>query len=391
MNRLERQILDLLRGSLLGVPVRLDADFDWSAACQLAADHQVLPMLYHGAVRTKQIIPDTISEKLTRTAMRAAFVDQNQLYEIEQIRRCFLENGVDFMLLKGVWLKPLYPQSDLRPMGDVDILIKNEQYDTIRPLMLQMGYREILESDHELIWDKPGVLHVELHKRLIPSYNKDYYAYFGDGWRLAQPTAGSEHGMRAEDQFVYLFTHYAKHYRDAGIGIRHLMDLHVFLKAKPDLDWHYIEDELEKLQLLTFCRHSLETLAVWFDGKADTEMSDFMTDRIFRSGSYGTRQNAVRSEGVKNTQTATAEQVQKRKLLRLIFPSAAALANNYPILKKAPALLPFVWVYRWVAAIVAKRDTIQQQWNNVEAMNTDNIAAYKQELNYVGLDFHFEE
>jgi segregation and condensation protein B len=194
--------------------------------------------------------------------MRAAFVDQNQLYEIEQIRRCFLENGVDFMLLKGVWLKPLYPQSDLRPMGDVDILIKNEQYDIIRPLMLQMGYREILESDHELIWDKPGVLHVELHKRLIPSYNKDYYAYFGDGWRLAQPTAGSEHDMRAEDQFVYLFTHYAKHYRDAGIGIRHLMDLHVFLKAKPDLDRHYMETELEKLQLLTFCRHSLETLAV---------------------------------------------------------------------------------------------------------------------------------
>lgn len=391
MNRFERQILDLLRCCLTGERVQLDADFDWSAACRLGAAHQILPMLYYGAVRSQQPIAEAVRAKLEHTVMRNVFVDQNQLHEIEQIRRRFLDAGIDFMLLKGTLLKALYPQSDMRLMGDADILIKTEQYAAIQPVMRELGYREVLESDHELIWDKPGVLHVELHKRLIPSYNKDYYAYFGDGWRLAQVAEGSEHRMRDEDEFIYNFTHYAKHYRDAGIGIRHLMDLHVFLRAKPALDRSYIEKELEKLQLLTFYRHSMDTVAVWFEGGADTEMSDFMTDRVFRSGSYGTRENAVLSEGVKSTQSATAEQAQKAKLFHLAFPSAGALSQKYPVLKKAPYLLPCVWVYRWVIAVFGKRDVIQQHLDNVAMMNGDNVSAYQQSLNYVGLDFHFEE
>lgn len=293
MNRLQRQILDLLYCCLTGERVQLDADFDWTVAGPLGVAHQILPMLYHGAIQSQLSIPESVKANLEKASIRAVFVDQNQLYEIEQIRQNFLNNGIGFMLLKGALLKRLYPRSDMRPMGDVDILIKTEQYDKIRPIMLQLGYQEIQESDHELVWNKPGALHVELHKRLIPSYNKDYYSYFGDGWRLAQTSDGLEHSMQDEDAFIYIFTHFAKHYRSAGIGIRHMMDLHIFLRAKPEIDRDYIETELKKLQLFTFYRNVMETLAVWFEGKEDTVMSDYMTDRIFGSGAFGTHENAV--------------------------------------------------------------------------------------------------
>ncbi len=97
--------------------------------------------------------------------------------------------------------------------------------------MNRLGYLPGVESNHEYVWDKKNMLHVELHKMLIPSYNKDYYAYFGDGWRLAKKYDGSEFKMSDEDTFVYIFTHFAKHYRDAGIGIRHITDIYVYLKS----------------------------------------------------------------------------------------------------------------------------------------------------------------
>ena len=68
-------------------------------------------------------------------------------------------------------------------MVDADVLVKTEQYPKIKNIMSSLGYCETKESDHEYIWDKKGFFHLELHKRLIPSNNEDYYSYYGDGWK----------------------------------------------------------------------------------------------------------------------------------------------------------------------------------------------------------------
>ena len=335
-------------------------------------------------------IPQPLREKLETVVMRSVFIDQNQLYEIDRIREQFLQNGVDFMLLKGALLKKMYPQSEVRQMGDADILIRLEQYPIIQPIMEQLGYVSVLESDHELVWNKKGVLCVELHKRLIPSYNTDYYAYFGDGWRLAQPAEGTEYHMGDEDEFVYLFTHYAKHYRDAGIGIRHVTDLHVYLRAKPHLDRAYIEQELDKLQLLTFFRNTMETIDVWFNGREETPMAAFMTDRIFGSGSFGTTENHYLSEGVKAAKTTDVDKVQQKKVFSLLFPSKAELELKYTVLRKCPWLLPCIWVYRWIA-LPFKKGRLRSYMDGVGAMTEEKVTGYRNELHYVGLDFNFGE
>ena len=203
-----------------------------------------------------------------------------------QLLKAFEENGIDHMPLKGTLLKPLYPKSELRCMSDADILIKPEQYEAIRSIMLKLGYTEGLESDHEYIWKKENFFTAELHKRLIPSYNKDYYEYYGDGWQLGKIVNGYCYAMTDEDQLIYLFTHFAKHYRDSGIGIRHLIDLEIYLKKKPELDFAYIDRELQKLQLDVFYGNVLKTLKAWFEGGDEDEVTDFVTERIFGSGSY---------------------------------------------------------------------------------------------------------
>ena len=246
------------------------------------------------------------------------------------------------MPLKGAVLKKLYPKPEMRVMGDGDILIKSEQYEIIREAMQSLGYTEFIESDHEFIWNKPNI-HIELHKRLIPSYNKDYYFYYGVGWKFAKPDAGSCCKMSDEDTFVYIFTHYAKHYRDGGIGIRHITDLYVFLTSNPKLDKKYIETELNKLGLLKFYKNTINTIDVWFNNKQANDISDFITDRIFESGSYGTYVSHILSGAVKSSNFG--KNAKFKKVFNLIFPPYNDMSRKYLVLKKIPLLLQRYFFY----------------------------------------------
>ena len=140
---------------------------------------------------------------------------------------------------------------------------------------------------------------IELHKRLIPSYNKDYYAVFGDGWQLGKICTGTRYAMTDEDQMVYQLVHFAKHYRDGGIGLRHMVDLHLLRRSKPDMNEEEIAKSLEALQLLDFYKNIFHTLDVWFAGKQADNISELITQTVFGTGLFGTKQNHILSEGVK--------------------------------------------------------------------------------------------
>ena len=229
MQALQRGVIDLIKACLTQEKAYLGTDFDWAAAYQIGRSHDILPMLYYGIVQSEIQIPAELRDALRLETIKSAMLDQNQSREVEGIERSFQAEGIDYLLLKGAVMKQRYLHAEVRTMGDADILIREGQYERIRPILMELGFTEILESDHELIWDKPGRLHLELHKRPIPSYNKDFYAYYGDGWSLAHRTDSSRHEMRDEDEFIYLFTHYAKHYRDGGVGIRQVLYLILFL------------------------------------------------------------------------------------------------------------------------------------------------------------------
>ena len=317
MNNLQIGITDLVRSAVKGEKAVLPNDFNWTAALRLAKRHQIIPLIYYGIINSGIRIPEDVFAQIENISYKRIAVSHNQLYELENLYRAFERGGIEYMPLKGAVIKQLYPKPEMRTMSDADILIKTEQYEKIRAIMRNDGFKEAVESDHELIWNKSNI-HLELHKRLIPSYNKDYYAYYGDGWKLAVPDTGSRYKMSDEDTFIYIFTHYAKHYRDGGIGIRHITDLYIYLSAKPDLNKKYIEAELKKLNLLDFYNNTVHTLNVWLNGEKSDEMSDFITEKIFESGSYGTYKAHIMSGAVKASKSGG--NVRIKRVIRLIAP-----------------------------------------------------------------------
>jgi len=240
MDKLQKEVILILKSALTGEKYTLPDDFDIEGVYKTALKHSVVSMMYYGMINCGVNDSSPQMQQLFMKTCQNIVTCEKQMYELKRLFEAFDNEKIEYMPVKGVLIKNMFPKPEMRSMGDADILIKIEQYDKIKAVMEKLDFKEVLESDHELNWVKRGSLFVELHKRLIPSYNKDYFAYYGDGWRLAKLCDGTRYSMTDEDQMIYLFTHFAKHYRTAGIGIRHFVDIWVYRKNKPELDEEYI-------------------------------------------------------------------------------------------------------------------------------------------------------
>lgn len=386
-------IISIIKSAITGEKYSLPESFDIIQAAKNAKRHQISPIFYYGAINCGVSADLPIMQKLFFETCSLMAMNERQLYEINNIFCAFDENKIEYMPLKGTLLKKLYPKAEMRVMSDADILIKTEQYDRIKPCMCELGFTEVTESDHELIWEKDGI-NIELHKRLIPSYNKDYYEYFGDGWRLGVPVSDSatRYKMTPEDEMIYLFTHYAKHYRDAGVGIKHIVDLWVYRKNNNNLNESYIISELKKLQLDVFYKNTVHTLSTWFDEEKSDDIAELITNVIFNSGVYGTHEAHILSDAVKKTKnTGSVKITRLKKILKMVFLPYKQMCEKYVILVKVPLLLPFMWVVRWCEAILFKRNNIKNNRADLKVMSVQEVDNYQKSLNFVGLDFNFKE
>lgn len=391
MDNLQTGIIALVRAALTGQPQQLPPDFDLEQVAKIGSHNGVSTMLYYGALTCGIEESHPLYNELFNELCFSTITGERQMDQLQKIFAAFDENHIDYMPLKGTLLKSMYPKQEMRSMCDADILIRVEQYDAIIPIMQALGLAPIKETDHELVWANK-LIFLELHKRLIPSYNKDYYAYYGDGWKLATQKNGCRYAMTDEDQMIYLFTHFAKHYRDSGIGIRHVVDLWVYRQNKPDLDEEYLRRELEKLSLYEFFVNVMDTLAVWFADKPATDITDFITAIIFNSGVCGSDESRILSDALKKSKAAGSARTAKfQGFWGMVFLPYDQMCKKYPVLEKWAILLPVMWVHRIVGAALFRREHVKFQQDRLNAMTEENINDYQNALNFVGLDFNFKE
>ena len=385
-------VIALVRSALKGERYRFDGNFDYDYILRTAREHQMYSMLYTGAVNLGADKKAPQMKELFGKVCKSIMISDRQLRQANRIMSAFEKNGIDHLALKGIVLKSMYPESHMRLMGDADILIRLDQIDECDRVMAELGFEQGPESDHELIYRHKD-LFVELHKRTIPSYNKDYYGYFGDGWKNAKKSdvGNFAYTYSSEDEFIFIFTHFAKHYRDAGIGFRHLCDLWVYLNNKTNIDYDYMKSELEKLCLYDFYLNIRDALIYCFEGGELTEKAEFILNNIFSSGAYGTREAGRLSDAVKMSKGKTVRAGRMKKVIKIVCPPYKTMTERYSVLKKIPVLLPIFWVVNWFEILLFRRKNIKKRTNEIRELSVNKIENYQQGLNYVGLDFNFEE
>ena len=387
-----QSVVLLIRGAIKNEEIVLPEGFELSnEIISLASKHHIFNILLYGIQCANLDMKNEIAQKLFMGATREIIINENQTAEIKNLCNTFKDNSIDFMLLKGSIIKERYPKPEMRVMGDADILIRKDQYPKIKTIIKLLGYEEITESNHEYVWDKKGFLHLELHKRLISSYNKDYYSYYGDGWDFANKKDDStEYTLKSEDEFIYIFTHFSKHYRSGGIGINHLIDLWV-TRNHTHLNENYIVEELKKLQLDEFYFNILNVLEVWFNGKEWDDKSSFITSVIFDSGAFGTYTAYLNAHALKFSSSKDRSKNGKINfIIKKLFPPIKTLEGHYSYLEKAPFLLPLAWISRFWG-LLFKSERISKNLKDIKAVTDESIIDYEKSLHFVGLDFNFEE
>lgn len=385
-------IIALTRSALKGEKYEFDGDFDYNYILKMATAHQMYSMLYTGAVNLGADKNAPQMRALFDRVCKSIMISDRQLHQINRIMKAFEDNRIDHLALKGIILKSMYPEAHMRLMGDADILIRLDQIDECDRVMAELGFEKGPESNHELIYTHKDLL-VELHKRTIPSYNKDYYAYFGDGWEKAikYDSTKSRYTYNPEDEFIFIFTHFAKHYRDSGIGFRHLCDLWVYLNKRPNLNDDYMKSEMQKLCLYDFYMNIRDALMYCFENGDLTEKAEFILNNIFSGGAYGTREANRLSDAVKMSKGKTVRGAWLKKVIKIACPPYKTMTERYSVLKKIPVLLPIFWIVNWVEILLFRRKNIKKRTDEIRALSVEKIENYQQGLNYVGLDFNFEE
>lgn len=388
MNTTQQGIILLMKSAVTGEKLVLPADFDIEAAVPEINRHKIHTLVFQGAVNCSVPKKHPVMQQLFQKYCRAMLVSEGQMREVHRIYQAFDENGIDYMPLKGCNMKSRYPKPELRIMGDADILIRMEQYEKISAIIEALGFSFKCESDHELIWQS-GSLYLELHKRLVPSYQRDLSPFFDGCWERAEVTGGTRYGMLPEDEWIFLFTHFAKHCRDSGIGCRHVVDLWVFLRSYPQLRESYVMDALERLQLLEFYENMRKLMRVWFEQESSDDMTEILTAYIFESGNWGDAISGVLSGVVRNSRSkAEIKRARLQYLWRYAFPSLEIMQRRHKILKKAPWLLPVMWVVRLLYKALFDKKEQKRVQRNFSVITEENIQNRQTLLRLIGLDYH---
>lgn len=140
MNSESKALFDLIKSALTGEKVAISSEINLEKIIKIARLHQIAPIIFYGLKNSGLKTPyDDILFEITGQHI---IIEQQQLGIIEEIKTAFTKNNIDFAFLKGSRLKNIYPKSEMRVMGDIDVLIKPEQYSKIKNLLLQKNYEE---------------------------------------------------------------------------------------------------------------------------------------------------------------------------------------------------------------------------------------------------------
>ena len=386
MNTLHKGVTILLRSAITGEKLSLPEDFRLEDADSLIRSQSLVPMVYLGAYNCGIPGDTELMRQYKQQYFKALIRHEQQMREVNRICRAFEENDIDYVLLKGCIMKPLYPNPEMRIMGDADILIRKEQYEKIRKVMVELGFEEGGENLCDISWRSEHLL-TELHHRIYAEGHKDFLLWFGNIWEKVEPVSGSCYRLSEEDHYLYIFTHMTKHFRNYGIGARQLVDIHVFRMAHPQMDEAKVEQALGIMGLTEFYGKIQNLLNVWFAGVQTDPLTDVITEYIFSSGSWGNVQTRMYTEALLHS-TGKTNQAKRQSTFRMIFPKLAYLQSSYSILLRYPWLQPLFWVVRWFDILLHRRKNIGKRLGILKGMSEEKLSERKAFLDAVGLNFY---
>lgn len=298
-------------------------------------------------------VDPTLNDKLQREDYLAAYRNRQMGHTYGEICSAFDEAGIDYLPLKGSVIRPFYPYESMRTSCDIDILVKEGDVDAAVACLVARGYTAGERNYHDVSVYSPSKIHLELHFSILENIDS-LDSVLADVWKYAKVGAGHRYELSPEFLYYHFTAHMAYHFLAGGCGIKSLMDLWI-LEHKMGLKVENAKELLEKGGIYKFALQMQEIANKCFAGEGLDEFSEKIFGYICGGGVYGNAENKIAVHRRENKGTLSY-------IIYRLFPPYRVIVHSYPVLKKAPILLPFCWVARWIKALFkGKASTLASQ------------------------------
>lgn len=251
---------------------------DWDEIIRQSSSHKITSILcnYIKTLNPDIAIPFAVKKELQEAYLCNSLDNVQRFHNLSDVLSFFQDNGISVIILKGGALAGnIYQSLALRPMDDIDLLVKSEDIHKVNKLFAQLEYMKIsspFSEDHshairhdsyvKRSKDADMVFKFDVHTQLfeIPGF---------DPWENASPAkVGSvdTFTLSMEDVLLHLCIHLDKYLEAQESRLIWWHDIAEILSSYEDeLDWEYIIQVIQKYGIGNPVRRILRATAEWFD------------------------------------------------------------------------------------------------------------------------------
>ena len=252
---------------------------DWQRIVELAQKQIVAPMLYARLIERGITPTPAAAQQLREIYLVSVVRNTGLLYEVENIFRAFQAADIPVIPLKGACLaEAVYGNLALRPMSDVDLLVKPADLAKALAVLRTLGYAaahpfEIESvrhfSQHMPKLSKRGGVTLELHWTIV---NPRYNVHFDDNdldqvWSRATPVkiGGVQVLILSPgDLLWHLCLHASVRHRFAVIGLRGFWDMALVIRRYGhEIDWEQFARRVNQWGMANGVHLALQLTEEW--------------------------------------------------------------------------------------------------------------------------------
>lgn len=251
---------------------------NWESFKELIIYHDLVPFAYSASKDLNLFLPQNLMEFLMNNYY-CAMVRCEQLWqEFLRILTAFEKTGVLLLPIKGVaLLKDIYKGKSIRPMTDIDLLVKEEDLPKAEAVFYDLGYRKELFGLKQEYWRKRQC-HITFYRKedeRLPFVELHWAIDFKRRNRTVLPQLWTRiREINADGRRIKLLSpedtlfSLALHNRRLGrtLCLKNIYDAVLLLnKYAVDFDWNYCLDVSRKYNIcstLFFALYQIKFLSV---------------------------------------------------------------------------------------------------------------------------------
>ncbi len=324
-----------------------DIDFDY--LYKIAEETMFASVIYNvllSSSNRSEISNETI-KKFEDNYNKNLFKDINQQFELKSIIEFCEKNKIKNLPLKGSVLKYIFPRTDIRVMGDIDIWVEKDGIKKVKNYLKDNDYKLKNTNSYNSEYIKEPVMILELHNLITVSQNKDIFEYLNNTVidnLINSDNYNYSYKMKIEDLYLHILEHCVKHYEIGGISIKMLTDFYILNKKYIS---KFNAEKISKLnkQIEVFGYTNINRTIVdlsykWFSINGEGLCNDEFSNCIINNRSYGTLQNAIINSNYKKINLF-------HYTLRWLFPPVKRIKKLYYTALTKPYLVPFYYFVWW--------------------------------------------